>query len=144
MIAGAAGAVLVAGGAAEYYALTNLGAPLATQKVSTTLTQSSRKPSTPTTQATSPQNIGLRMQYQETSGWCWIAVATSINHFYNPTSTLTQGELMTIVGQTINKWPSTTQCSPSAADLQSNPELASILADPYTIAARYVDDQSDA
>jgi hypothetical protein len=36
-----------------------------------------------------PRNIGLRMQYQETGEWCWIAVATSINHFYNPASTWT-------------------------------------------------------
>jgi hypothetical protein len=78
------------------------------------------------------------MQFQETSEWCWIAVATSINHFYNPASTLTQGELMTIVGQTINKWPSTTQCDPSAADLASDPKLASILANPYRVFARYV------
>ena len=145
-IAGAAGVVLVAGGAAGYYALTNYGPPPTTQKVTTTVTEPSRKSSTPTRQATVlgnsgqdlPQNIGLRMQYQETSEWCWIAVATSINHFYNPASTLTQGDFMTIVGQTINKWPSTTLCSPSAADLKSDPDFASILADPYTLAARYV------
>jgi len=133
--------VLVVGGAAGYYALTNQDFPPATQQVTTAVTQS-----TPTTQAILsgnsgqdlPQNIGLRMQYQETSEWCWIAVATSINHFYNPTSTLTQGALMTAVGQTIGKWPSTTQCYPSDATLASDSELASILADPYTTSAKYV------
>jgi hypothetical protein len=79
-----------------------------------------------------PKNIGLKMQYQETKDWCWIAVATSIDHFYNPASTSTQSSIMTIVGQTINKWPSTTICSPNAAALASDPGLASALADPYT------------
>ncbi len=59
-----------------------------------------------------PQNIGLRMQYQETHEWCWIAVATSINHFYNPASTATQCGIMTVVGQTINGFPSNTSACP--------------------------------
>lgn len=66
-----------------------------------------------------PKNIGLKMQYQETKDWCWIAVATSIDHFYNPASTSTQSSIMTTVGQTINKWPSTTICSPNAVALAS-------------------------
>jgi hypothetical protein len=144
MIGGAAGAVLVAGGAAGFYALTNQGpsqkvTTTATQKESASaVTQSSSRLVAPTAKATLPQNIGLRMQYEETSEWCWIAVATSINHFYNPASTLTQGALMTIIGQKFWEWPSTTQCSPSAADLASDPQLASILADPYTKSAESV------
>ncbi len=31
-------------------------------------------------------NIGMGIQYQETSLWCWIAVAASVAHFYNPSS----------------------------------------------------------
>jgi len=137
-IAGAASVVLIAGGAVGYYALTKPAATPVIQQVTNTVTRLIRESSTQSTKATLPPNIGLRMQYQETSEWCWIAVATSINHFYNPASTLTQSEVMTIVGQSINKWPSTTICSPTSADLQSNPELASALTDPYTLAARYV------
>src|SRR5580658_9004961 len=62
-----------------------------------------------------PKNIGLKMQYQEASEWCWIAVATSINHFYDSASTATQCSIMTTVGQAINKWPSTTLCCPDTA-----------------------------
>ena len=78
-----------------------------------------------------PQNIGLRMQYQETNEWCWIAVATSVNHFYNPASTATQCGIMTVVGQTINGFPSNTSGCPSAEAVASVPGLAAILADPY-------------
>ncbi len=85
-----------------------------------------------------PQNIGLRMQYQESSEWCWIAVATSINHFYTPASTLTQCAVMTAVGQTINKFPQDTSACPSAAAVASVPGLAAKLANPYTAAAEYV------
>jgi hypothetical protein len=85
-----------------------------------------------------PQNIGLRMQFQETDEWCWIAVATSINHFYDPSSTTTQCSVMTVVGQTINKFPTNTSACPSAAAVASDPGLAAILADPYTAAAQYV------
>ena len=77
-----------------------------------------------------PKNIGLKMQYQETSEWCWIAVATSINHFYDSASTATQCSIMTTVGQAINKWPSTTLCCPDTAALASDPKLATALADP--------------
>jgi hypothetical protein len=85
-----------------------------------------------------PQNIGLRMQYQETNEWCWIAVATSINHFYNPASTATQCGIMTTIGQTINKFPSNTSACPSAKAIASVPGLAAILADPYTATAENV------
>ena len=85
-----------------------------------------------------PNNIGLRMQYQETSEWCWIAVATSISHFYNPGSTWTQCAVMTVVGQTINGFPSNTSACPSAQVLAANPGLATILADPYSQPAEFV------
>jgi hypothetical protein len=58
-----------------------------------------------------PRNIGLRMQYQESSEWCWIANGTSINHFYNPASTATQCQIMTIIGHNINKFPANTGAS---------------------------------
>jgi hypothetical protein len=85
-----------------------------------------------------PNNIGLRMQYQETGEWCWIAVATSINHFYDPASTWTQCKIMTIVGQTINGFPPDTSACPSADVLAANPGLAAILADPYSKPAEFV------
>lgn len=78
-----------------------------------------------------PLNIGLRMQYQETSQWCWIAVATSIHHFYNPSSTRTQCEVMTIAGQTINEFSLSTGACPDPAVVAANPNLAGQLADPY-------------
>jgi hypothetical protein len=84
-----------------------------------------------------PQNIGLRMQFQETKEWCWIAVATSINHFYDPASTATQCGIMTVIGQTINHFPPNTSACPSAAAVASVPGLAAILADPYSTSAQY-------
>lgn len=85
-----------------------------------------------------PNNIGLRMQYQETGEWCWIAVATSISHFYNPASTWTQCQVMTIVGQTINNFPPDTSACPSAEVLAANAALGAILADPYSKPAEFV------
>ncbi|MFY9724745.1 MAG: hypothetical protein WAJ87_04580 [Bryobacteraceae bacterium] len=85
-----------------------------------------------------PQNIGLRMQYQETKDWCWIAVATSVNHFYNPSSTATQCGIMTTVGQAINGFSPSTSACPDAAHIASDPGLAAILADPYTETAHNV------
>jgi Peptidase_C39 like family len=75
--------------------------------------------------------MGLRMQYQESHNWCWIAVATSINHFYNPASTATQCGIMTAVGHTVNHFPRITSACPSAQAVASVPGLAAILADPY-------------
>ena len=135
-IAGAAGAVLVAGGAAGYYALTSQGAPPATEKVTT-----------PTTRVTLPgnsvrslffdlpQNIGLRMQYQECGDWCWIAVATSIYLFYNPASTATQCEIRTKVGHTIGGY--TGNACPTPEAIATVPGLAKILADPYSATALF-------
>jgi hypothetical protein len=79
-----------------------------------------------------PKNIGLKMQYQETGDWCWIAVATSIAHYYDPKSTVTQCALMTTIGQSINKWPKTTQCCPTAAAEASDTGLPASLASPFT------------
>jgi hypothetical protein len=89
-----------------------------------------------------PNNIGLRMQYQETGEWCWIAVATSISHFYNPASSWTQCAVMTVVGQTINNFPLNTMACPSVQVLAANPDLVAILADPYNQAAEFVLDKA--
>ena len=99
-----------------------------------------RRPVThpPTPPLDQPLNIGLRMQYQQTSEWCWIAVATSIDHFYNPSSTTTQCELMTIVGQTINEFPLSSGACPDPAVVAANPNLASRLADPHDPGSLYV------
>jgi hypothetical protein len=45
---------------------------------------------------------------------------------------------MTIVGQTINKFPLSTSACPSAQVLAANPDLAAILADPYSKPAEFV------
>jgi hypothetical protein len=42
---------------------------------------------------------------------------------------------MTTIGQSINKWPTTTQCCPTAAALSSDAGLVSTLAAPYAKAA---------
>lgn len=85
-----------------------------------------------------PRNIGLRMQYQETTEWCWMAVATSVSHFYNPASTWTQCQVMTVVGHNVNGFPSDTSACPSAATLAAHPELGPILANPYDKKAEFV------
>ena len=91
-----------------------------------------------------PQNIGVNMQYQETTEWCWIAVATSINHYYNPASSLKQCDLMTIIGHTINGFPPDTSACPSASAIDSVPGLAAILANPYGTDALYVLENNNA
>jgi len=94
-------------------------------------------PSLASFDAPAPTNFGLRMQYQLTKEWCWIATATSINHFYDPASTLTQCQLMTEVGQQINHYPSNTSACPSAQVLASNSTLVKNLANLYVPAALY-------
>jgi Papain-like cysteine protease AvrRpt2 len=89
-----------------------------------------------------PNNIGVRMQYQESNEWCWIAVATSINHFYNPASTWTQCQIMTVVGHNINGFPANTSACPSAQVVAANPALAAALANPYTPAAEFILDNA--
>jgi len=88
-----------------------------------------------------PQNIGLRMQYQESTNWCWIAVATSINHFYSPGSIVTQCEIMTGVMRNLNIPGG--PCCPPAATLASNAALSSLLNSPYSASALYALDQPD-
>jgi hypothetical protein len=82
-----------------------------------------------------PQNIGLRMQYQLSSEWCWIAVAASINLFYSPASKTTQCAVMTGVIKELSGGGTT--CCPTATVLAANPALAKLLADPYASAALY-------
>jgi len=89
-----------------------------------------------------PTNIGLRMQYQESSEWCWIAVGTSIGHFYDPTSTWTQCAVMTDIGHRINGFPANTSACPTAAVIAANPELKAALNDPYSQAAEYILDNA--
>ncbi len=85
-----------------------------------------------------PRSIGMKIQYQQTRQWCWIAAALSVNHFYNPASTWTQCQVMTVVGQNINGFPQNTSACPTAQVLAANPGLAGILANPYDKAAEYI------
>ena len=78
-----------------------------------------------------PQNIGLRMQWQQTSQWCWLAVGCSVSHFYGAPAGLTQCSMMTQIGQAINKWPSTVICCPTVTIDQANPNLVGDLLNPY-------------
>ena len=87
-------------------------------------------------------NLGMQMQYQESNEWCWIAVGTSINHFYNPASTWTQCQVMTEIGHKINGFPANTGACPTQAALTANPQLASRYANPYSSAALYVLDDT--
>jgi Papain-like cysteine protease AvrRpt2 len=89
-----------------------------------------------------PNNIGLRMQYQESNEWCWIAVATSINHFYNPSSTWTQCQIMTVIGQNINGFSKTTSACPTSQIIAANSALATALANPYAQTAEYILDNA--
>ena len=80
-----------------------------------------------------PQNIGLRMQFQQTSQWCWIAVAVSIAYYYG--SPDYQCEMMTSIGQNINNWSKDTNCCPTVAIEQAHPDLLAKLLDPYDSAS---------
>ena len=82
----------------------------------------------------------MRTQYQQSGLWCWIATAVSVDRFYDPASTWTQCQVMTQIGQEINGYPTDTSACPTDAALRANPGLATRLADPYNIAARYVMD----
>jgi hypothetical protein len=90
-----------------------------------------------------PHNLGMRMQYQETTEWCWIAVAVSVSHFYNPSSPYSQCQVMTTVGQNINGFPSDTSACPSADAYAKNFGLGAILGDPYNPLALYILDNPD-
>lgn len=39
-------------------------------------------------------HLDFEVQAQTESEWCWAAVATSVNHFYNPSSTVTQCQVV--------------------------------------------------
>lgn len=39
-------------------------------------------------------NTGFDMQHQLESNWCWAGVSTSVAHFYNPNSTVTQCQVV--------------------------------------------------
>jgi len=83
-------------------------------------------------------NLGMRMQYQESNEWCWIAAATSTSHFYDPAK-----HLDPVPGHdrhwTQDQWlPGGTAACPTAAALAANPALANRYANPYGNAALYV------
>ena len=82
-----------------------------------------------------PVNVGLRMQYQECTEWCWIAVGTSIYHFYNPSSSLKQCELMTRIGNVVNNYVG--NGCPTASAIAAVGGLAAQIADPYNISALF-------
>ena len=79
----------------------------------------------------------LEMQYQLMSNWCWIAVATSISHFYNPASTWTQCSLATAQLQASASLHMQGQCCPDAQLLASTSGLAAALANPYSSNSLY-------
>src|SRR5882757_5071787 len=83
-------------------------------------------------------DIGLRMQYQLSNLWCWIAVATSISHYYDAGSTWTQCQLMTDIGHNVNGFPADTSACPSAQMIADHPTLAAALANPYDKSAEYI------
>ena len=80
---------------------------------------------------------GLQMQYQLMSNWCWIAVATSISLFYNPSSPWTQCSLTTAQLQASASLHMQGQCCPEAQLLASTPGLAQQLANPYSLSSEY-------
>src|SRR5262249_39570096 len=82
-----------------------------------------------------PVNIGMGLQYQETTEWCWLAVAASVAHYYNRVTGITQCGLMTTIGHNINNGPVTVQCCPNREMLADHPSLSGVLSDPYTTAA---------
>jgi hypothetical protein len=80
---------------------------------------------------------GLQMQYQQMSNWCWIAVATSISHYYDPASTWTQCSLTTAQLQASASLHMRGRCCPDAQLLASTPGLAQQLANPYSSSSEY-------
>jgi hypothetical protein len=79
----------------------------------------------------------LQMQYQLMSNWCWIAVATSISLFYNPSSPWTQCSLLTAQLLANTGLQMTGSCCPLPEQLESNPALAAALENPYLQASLY-------
>ncbi len=81
-----------------------------------------------------PVNIGVRLQYQETSSWCWLACAASIAHYYDPKSTANQPDLMTDIGRRLNNFGKI-DCAPTSTMLNNKPGLGGLLANPYSPSA---------
>jgi len=79
----------------------------------------------------------LQMQYQLMTNWCWIAVATSISHFYNPSSPWTQCSLTTAQLQASASLHMLGSCCPIPEQLESDPALAAALANPYLSSSEY-------
>jgi hypothetical protein len=82
-----------------------------------------------------PVNIGLKMQYQLMTEWCWIAVTTSINKFYNAASPWTQCSVLTAQLNKTGQVPGS--CCPTAAQIASISGLSTRLANPYSPSALY-------
>jgi hypothetical protein len=76
--------------------------------------------------------VGLQMQYQEMSEWCWIAVATSISQFYND-SGWTQCALATAEITQVQAGT----CCPDAQIYAANPGLVEQVNNPYSSTALY-------
>jgi hypothetical protein len=83
-----------------------------------------------------PVNIGVPLQYQETSLWCWLACAASVAHYYDPHSTANQPDMITTIGRQMNNFGNIS-CAPTAAMLNNHPGLAAELANPYGTAAEF-------
>ena len=83
-----------------------------------------------------PVNIGVPLQYQEDSLWCWLACAASVAHYYDPHSTVNQPDLMTKIGRKFNGFGPTV-CAPTPAILNNHPGLAARLANPYSTDAEF-------
>jgi uncharacterized membrane protein len=82
-----------------------------------------------------PADIGFRMQYQQMDNWCWIAVATSISHYYDRGSAWTQCSLATDQYLASAALGMSGQCCPDQGLIASVSGLAQSLADPYASAA---------
>ncbi|MCW2528843.1 MAG: hypothetical protein JWM76_3703 [Pseudonocardiales bacterium] len=59
-----------------------------------------------------PADMGVRLQYQLSNLWCWIAVAVGISQYYYWSSTWTQCQLMTEVGHDFDGRPADTSRRP--------------------------------
>jgi hypothetical protein len=79
----------------------------------------------------------LQMQYQLMTNWCWIAVATSITLFYNPSSSWTQCSLLTAQLQGNTGLNMQGSCCPTSEQLASNSTLSAAVANPYQASALY-------
>lgn len=90
-----------------------------------------------------PRNIGLNLQYQQTSEWCWIAVGAAVDNYYNPASPVTQCGLMTVIGHVKNGYPVDTDAWPTEVALAEHPGLMDAVKRPYLISALTLLDKPD-